>query len=66
MNPDYRADGSRIRCRTNELHDQPSLGAEILVQLRLRAILRDRKIEPAIAVEIRERSSTLIPEHRNP
>jgi hypothetical protein len=66
MNPDQRADGGRIRRRPNELHDQTPLGAKILVQLRLRTILRNRKIEPAIPVEIRERSSSLIPEGRDP
>jgi hypothetical protein len=66
MNPNQRSDGSRIPRPPNELHDQPPLGVEILVQLGLRAILRDSKIEPAVAVEVRERSSALIPEHRNP
>jgi hypothetical protein len=66
MNPDLRSDGSRIPRTANQLHDQAPLGAEILVQLGLRAILGDSKIEPAVAVEIRERCSALIPEHRDP
>jgi hypothetical protein len=66
MNPDQRSDGSRIPSPPNELHDQALLGTKILVQLGVRAILRDSKIEPAVAVEVRERSSALIPEHRDP